>query len=89
MWKNVLPVYGAGIRNHDLWNMSLLPWPLEQGFSDNIRTTISIATTYETRQRLNLNDRWLVSLCAAKIPTRKSVGHFGSKNEKFLFHFLS
>ena len=23
--KNVHPVYGAGIRTHDLWNMSLLP----------------------------------------------------------------
>ena len=25
MWKNVHPVDGAGIRTHDLWNMSLLP----------------------------------------------------------------
>ena len=25
MWKNVHPVYGARIRTHDLWNMSLLP----------------------------------------------------------------
>ena len=25
MWKNVHPVYGAGIWTHDLWNMSLLP----------------------------------------------------------------
>ena len=25
MWKNVHPVYGAGIRTHNLWNMSLLP----------------------------------------------------------------
>ena len=24
MWKNVHPVYDAGIRTHDLWNMSLL-----------------------------------------------------------------
>ena len=31
MWKNVHPVYGAGIRSHDLWNMSLLPQPLDQG----------------------------------------------------------
>ena len=23
MWKNVHPVYGAGIQTHDLWNMSL------------------------------------------------------------------
>ena len=23
--KNFHPVYGAGIRTHDLWNMSLLP----------------------------------------------------------------
>ena len=25
MWKNVQPVYGTGIRTHDLQNMSLLP----------------------------------------------------------------
>ena len=29
--KNVHPVYGAGIRTHDLRNMSLLPRPLDQG----------------------------------------------------------
>ena len=29
--ENVHPVYGAGIRAHDLWNMSLLPLPLHQG----------------------------------------------------------
>ena len=28
---NVHPGYGAGIRTHDLWNMSLLPLPLDQG----------------------------------------------------------
>ena len=28
---HVHPVYGAGIRTHDLWNMSLLPKPLDQG----------------------------------------------------------
>ena len=25
MWKNVPPVYGAGIPTHDLWNMNLHP----------------------------------------------------------------
>ena len=25
MWKNVYPIYGAGIKTHDLWNLSLLP----------------------------------------------------------------
>ena len=29
--KNVHPVYGAGIRTHDLWNMSFLPKSLDQG----------------------------------------------------------
>ena len=29
--KNVHPVYGAGIRTHDLWNVSLFPLPLDQG----------------------------------------------------------
>ena len=31
MWKNVHPVYGARIRTHNLWNMSLLPQSLDQG----------------------------------------------------------
>ena len=30
MWKNVHTAYGAGIRTHDLQNMSLLPLPLDQ-----------------------------------------------------------
>ena len=30
--KNVHPVYSAGIWTHDLWNMSLLPWPQDQGY---------------------------------------------------------
>ena len=25
MWKNVHPVYGAGIRTHNIWKVSLLP----------------------------------------------------------------
>ena len=29
--KNVHPVYSAEFRTHDLQNMSLLPWPLDQG----------------------------------------------------------
>ena len=29
--KNVHPVYGAGIQTHDLWNMSPLSQPLDQG----------------------------------------------------------
>ena len=29
--KNVHPIYGAGIRTHDLWNVSLFPQPLDQG----------------------------------------------------------
>ena len=31
--ENVHPVYGAGIRTQNLQNMSLLPWPLDQGSS--------------------------------------------------------
>ena len=30
MWKNVHPVYSAGIRTHDLWDVSLFPLPLDQ-----------------------------------------------------------
>ena len=32
MWKNVHQVSGAGIRTHNLLNVSLLSWPLDQGF---------------------------------------------------------
>ena len=32
MWINAHPVYGAGIQTHVLQNMSLLPYPLDQGF---------------------------------------------------------
>ena len=34
--KNVHPVYCAGIRTHDLRNMSLLPQPLDQGSELNV-----------------------------------------------------
>ena len=34
--KNVHPVYSAGIQTHNLWNMSLLPKPLDQGSRSNI-----------------------------------------------------
>ena len=33
--KNVHPVYGAGIRTHDLRNVSLFPLPLDQGSRPN------------------------------------------------------
>ena len=29
--RHVHPVYRTGIRTHDLWNMTLLPLPLDQG----------------------------------------------------------
>ena len=34
-WKYIHPVYSAGIRTHDLLNMSRLPLPLGQGFRPN------------------------------------------------------
>ena len=36
MWKNVHPVFGAGIRTHDLWNTSLFPLPLDQGHKTEV-----------------------------------------------------
>ena len=36
MWKNVHPVYGAGIRTHNLRNVSLFPLPLDQGSHPSI-----------------------------------------------------
>jgi len=51
MWKNDHPVYGARIQTHDLWNMSLLPQPLDQDslpklyiFSTNVKISILIQT---------------------------------------------
>ena len=38
---NVHPVYGAGIWTHDLQNMSLLPWPLDQGSCPKTRYPFS------------------------------------------------
>ena len=32
MWKNVHPVYSAGIPTHNYWYMNLPPQPLDQGF---------------------------------------------------------
>ena len=31
MWRNVLPVYSAGIQTHNLQDMNLLPLPQDQG----------------------------------------------------------
>ena len=31
MWKNVHPVSGSGILTHDFLDVSLHPWPLDQG----------------------------------------------------------
>ena len=36
MWKNVHPVYGAGIWTHDLQNVSLFSSPLDQGSRPDI-----------------------------------------------------
>ena len=35
MWKNVHPIYGAGIWTHDPLIMSLLPYQLDQGSRSN------------------------------------------------------
>ena len=44
--KNVHPVYSAAIRTHDLWNMSLLPYPLDQGSLP--RSIVLLRKTNET-----------------------------------------
>ena len=49
MWRNVHPVYGAGIQTHDLWNMSLLLWPLYQGSSHS-----TASFTYSDLSRTHL-----------------------------------
>ena len=41
MWKNVLPVYSARIRTHDLWNMSLIPITTGPGLPSNFDLVLS------------------------------------------------
>ena len=41
MWKNVLPVYSARIRTHDLWNMSLIPITTGPGLPSNFDFVLS------------------------------------------------
>ena len=42
MLKNVHPVYGAGIRTHNLHNMSRLPYTLDQGRNSTNKVLSSI-----------------------------------------------
>ena len=48
------PVYGAGIRTHNLYNMRFLPWSLDQGgrpasyLDSYVITTIALYLTWAT-----------------------------------------
>ena len=42
MWKNVYPVYGAGIQTHNLLITSLLPQPQDQGSRPTIENVKSM-----------------------------------------------
>ena len=33
--KNVRPVYSVGIKTHNLWSMSLLPYPIDRGYVES------------------------------------------------------
>ena len=52
MWKNVHPVYGAGIRTHNLQNVSLFPLPLDQG-SRPMKKNCLIQNTQNRLQAMN------------------------------------
>ena len=43
---HVHPVYDAGIRTHDLRNLSFLPQPLDQGSSPNILTSNHLSVRF-------------------------------------------
>ena len=62
--KNVNPVYGARIRTHNLWNVSLFPWPLDQD-SRPTQPYVSIGdalTLCNTFHRLHVFHYWLYPL---------------------------
>ena len=50
--KNVHPVYGAGIRTHNLQNVSLFPLPLDQG-SRPMKKNCLIQNTQNRLQAMN------------------------------------
>ena len=50
--KNVHPVYGAGIRTHDLWNVSLFPLPLEISM---LAASSSAAAHFSSKEMLKYN----------------------------------
>ena len=54
MWKNVNPVYSVGIQTHNLWNVSLLPWPLDQGSRPYIQLFFFLIYGYYRILRENL-----------------------------------
>ena len=62
MWKNVHPVYGPGIRTHDLHNMSLLPLPLDQGSRPTLSVVNAVFWGWETRfpHIINLKSFFLI-----------------------------
>ena len=76
MWKNVHPGYGAGIRTHDLWNVNLLPLPLDQG---------SRVKTFSWQQFPQLQITLFPNV--TRIPNHKPALHWGNNTK--LTHPLS
>ena len=81
MWKHVHPVYGAGIRTHDLSNKSRHPKPLDQG-SRPCPSTHLYFTRYAP------NDEYLQSSSYATIEL-KHFNFFNLCSKLFIFSFIN
>ena len=58
VWKNVHPVYSAGIRTHDFWNMSPLQSPLDQGSCPLLLLLLLFGRTWRRTGWLSLKIFW-------------------------------
>ena len=74
--KNVHPVYGAGIRTHNLCNISPLPYPLDQGSLPTVMECLP--NIYETVVFLMVmaQDRLLYSFNMYLLPTIPYLGRY-------------
>ena len=80
--KNVHPVYGPGIRTHDLHNVSLLPLPLDQGSRPTLPVVNAVFGGRETRfaHIRNLKSFFLIIvLLKQKYPLKLSIAKMSFK----------
>ena len=68
--KNAHPVYGDGIRTHDLWNMIILSLPLDQGSF----------LTFDRRYKMNKRGPDLGEMSSKENTIRQNI--FGPLSQK-------